>query len=88
MHTSRREREVECVKVDERAREQEREDGHKWLRVSIAHYFFLSCFFPLFPLQLKQIEATNAAVRLLFRSLQKPSAKMVARPKSIVILMK
>lgn len=64
----RRDGEAECVKVEEPAREQEEEDGRKWLRVCIAS--------PLpVHLLLKGIEATNAAVRLLFRSLKKKKKK-------------
>lgn len=61
----RRDGEAECVKVDEPAREQEEEEGRKWLRVCIASPP------PPVRLLLKEIEATNAAVRLLFRSLGK-----------------
>lgn len=57
------------MKVDEGSRRTRgREDGQKWLRVCIAHYDFF--FF-----QLKQIEATNAAVRQLFRSHKKAALK-------------
>lgn len=57
--------EAACVNVEEPAREQEKEDGRKWLRVCKAPPH------PTPPPPLREIEATNAAVRLLFRSLKK-----------------
>lgn len=77
MSECRRDGEAERVKVEEPAREQEEEDGRKWLRVCIAPPPPPPPSPPLLVhLLLKEIEATNAAVRLLFRSLKKKKAAL------------
>lgn len=84
VHTSRREREVVCVKVDERAREQEREGGHKWLWVSIACYI-LSVFY-LFFCSWSKLRALTQQLGC-FSGHSKSCAERVASPKFIVNLM-